>query len=362
MDNIVLRAVRRIGRITSVMNMKRRDFLKGLAVGGMVAAVPGGLWAAEDKFIWGYMLKLGTNAWCDQVPDKWSSWYKTPYELSLKGPSDTLRCDDALWRKTTDRAAKVGCNLLLIDLSEGMRFPSHPELAIKGSWSVEKMRTEIARLKSIGLEPVPKLNFSTSHNVWMGDYRRMVSSTKYYQVCADLIRDVAELFDRPRFMHLGFDEENYEGQKRYRFVAVRQGELWWHDLLWTAGQAEKAGMRPWVWSDKMWSNRDEFLKRMPKSVVQSNWYYGSFPGKSDTARAQIADYEALDKAGFDQIPCASNYAHDENFHNTLQYGREHFDPKRFLGMLMAPWFHTIPHWESRLSGALDVLEKEKIGG
>ena len=41
-------------------------------------------------------------------------------------------------------------------------------------------------------------------------------------------------------------------------------------LVW----ASKRGVRAWCWSDKIWHAKDDFLKRMPKSVLQSNWYYG----------------------------------------------------------------------------------------
>jgi len=32
------------------------------------------------------------------------------------------------------------------------------------------MKDEIARLKGLGLEPIPKLNFSACHDAWLKDY------------------------------------------------------------------------------------------------------------------------------------------------------------------------------------------------
>ena len=74
---------------------------------------------------------------------------------------------------------------------------------------MEKLRNEIARLREMGLEPIPKMNFSTAHDIWLGEYSRMVSTKTYYRVCEDLIRDVAELFDHPRLMHIGFRSEEH---------------------------------------------------------------------------------------------------------------------------------------------------------
>lgn len=60
------------------------------------------------------------------------------------------------------------------------------------------MRKEVERLRAMGFEVIPKLNFSTSHDVWLGDYSRMISTPTYYRVCRDLIEEVAEVF-KPKY-------------------------------------------------------------------------------------------------------------------------------------------------------------------
>ena len=39
----------------------------------------------------------------------------------------------------------------------------------------------------------------------------------------DLIAEVSELFDGPRFFHIGMDEETFQHQRMYHYVVVRQG-------------------------------------------------------------------------------------------------------------------------------------------
>ena len=63
----------------------------------------------------------------------------------------------------TQRMQKVRMNMVVIDLGEAIQYQSHPELAVKGTRPVEKFRKELARLRAMGLEPIPKLNFSTTH-------------------------------------------------------------------------------------------------------------------------------------------------------------------------------------------------------
>jgi hypothetical protein len=258
---------------------------------------------------------------------------------------------------------KVGMNMVIIDLGVPIRYPSHPELAVKGSWEIDRFRSELARLRKMGLEPIPKMNFSASHDVWLGEYHRMIATEPYYRVCSDLIRDVAEIFDHPRFLHLGFDEEFTELQGKYLYSVARQGDLWWHDFLWFVKETEKAGMRPWIWSDYAWHYHDLFYERMPRSVLQSNFYYADsfdmavLKARTKTGRSvmMVQTYEELDKAGFDQIPCGSNWTCDVNFAGTVKHCRKVCSPERLKGFLMAPWFMTIPEKEKKNLEAIDQV-------
>ena len=196
-----------------------------------------------------------------------------PFEKDArKYCADHIRFDETIWREVTAKMSECGLNMVVMDLGEFMEFPSHPELAVKGSWSPERMQKELARLRGLGLEPIPKLNFSATHDQWLKIYHRMISTPLYRQVVRDVIRDTVEIFGTPRFFHLGWDEERalYAYDKAH--FSMRQGELWWHDFLYSVKCVEDCGSRAWVWSDFGWEHKS-YYKRCPKSVVQSNWYY-----------------------------------------------------------------------------------------
>ena len=331
----------------------RRDFLKLSACAATAAtgaALPS-MGAELPKLgdIRALLLHLGHNMWCD--------WF--PPDIDTTGvknlPDTVLRNKDDLWLKTTDYAIKKGVNMIVIDVGEGVVYPSHPELAITGSWSVEKLQAEVRRLRAIGVEAIPKLNFSTSHNGWLKQYRRMISTPTYYKVCEDVLRDVYEIFDHPRFIHIGCDEESASHQLNilhYSYVVARTHEFWMHDYLHLVHTVEKLGARPWCWSDYGWRH-PEFLKRSPKSVVMSNWYYDEWNGGFDPKTNKTSDLERLvqfwdlEKAGFDQIPCGTNWAGegrrnlkigaDDVMGRLVKTCREVIAPERLLGFLMAPW-------------------------
>jgi hypothetical protein len=55
---------------------------------------------------------------------------------------------------------------------------------------------------------------------------------------------------------------------------MRSGSQWWKDMLYCVDQVERNGARAMLWSDSICAGREEFFKRMPKSVMQIPWYYG----------------------------------------------------------------------------------------
>ena len=107
----------------------------------------------------------------------------------------------------------------------------------------------------------------------------------------------------------------------------------------------------------MWKHKDEFLKRMPKSVMQSNWYYGKrfdYANMGDRGR-YVEAYEWLDKAGFEQIPTGSNWSCDENFPETVKFCDAKCDKSRIRGYMMAPWTRTFAIHEKKSMEAISIM-------
>lgn len=326
-------------------SVSRRDFLRntGAALGAMAVGSGAALAQAKaDPTIWGYLLHLGIHFWSDRDAPLWR-------EYNVK---DTLRCETDFWHEVVDKLARAGCNMVVVDLGEGVQYKSHPELAIKGSWSRDQLREELQRMRKLGIEPIPKLNFSTSHDAWLGEYNRAVSTPAYYEVCRDLIAEVIELFDKPRFFHLGMDEETAEHQRDYAHVVIRQHELWWHDLNFYVKEVEKGGVRPWMWSDYEWHHPDLFYQHMPQQILQSNWYYGEeFKPTLD----RVKTYHNLDFRLFDQIPTGSNFENPVNFERTVAYCARNIGRDRLKGFLQTSWVGTVSAFRDRHDQAIAQL-------
>lgn len=298
--------------------------------------------------IWANLLHLSANMWADR-------------DLGIPGAEYLLaqrymRFERELWNEVTTMMSDIGMNMVIIDLGDAVRYDSHPEIALDGAWSVDELKAELARLRGMGLEPIPKMNFSTTHDIWLGEYSRCVSTPLYYKVCSDLIAEVCQIFERPRFFHLGMDEENIGNQRAWEYVVLRQYDLWWRDLQFFVSEAEKGGARPWIWSDYFWDHPDLFKERMPKSILQSNWYYG----KSFSKKLKyVSSYLELDELGYDQVATGGNYSTPENFEKTVAFCKRNMDPKRLLGFMQTTWKPTMDadDFRDRHIAALQQVER-----
>ena len=298
----------------------------------------------HHDFIWSTLVHFSTNLWFDKGNTRCdgSAVWRSP-------ASSSLRFDRSLWNEYVDALIKCGSNAVVIDLGDAMIYDSHPEIAVDGAFTKDEIRAELDRLNDLGFEVIPKLNFSATHDEWLGEYARMLSTSKYYEVCRDLIMETAELFDA-RLFHIGFDEETYDHQKDYTYVTVRNGDLWWHDLKFMADCVEECGARALVWSDYARNKPDEFVSKLPKSVIPVNWYYFTEFGEdmSEQMRIRVAPFDILEKHGFDQIPGGSVEYHKENMELLAKYCKEHIAPERLLGFIQTTWASVEDKYRDKL--------------
>jgi len=304
-------------------------------------------------------------------------------EMSMWGTGSDVRFDEALWDGIVDRCAETGINTIVLDLGRGVQYHSHPEISCSWAWSHSRVKQEIRRLKGMGIDLIPKLNFSAVHDAWLGEYERMVSTSVYYRVCRDLIHEVADLFGHPRYFHLGMDEENVEMSDDLPLMVIRQGELLWHDLQFLLDCVRDTGCTPWIWSDLCFNHPEEFRRRIPaEDIVLSPWdyhairrehytpvdslpeyveYYGKEPFKSMNLSFVEEDplhvcfrTQAIPTAkdGYKVVPCVSVFNKCPwNTPDMVEYFRSEAPDESVLGFMTAPWFSTTrgnaeKFWES----------------
>lgn len=302
----------------------------------------------KNDLIWAHLMHLGFNMWQDPVEKDGIKARITGGHA--KNATDYLLCEKDVWKKTTNELANNRCNTIIIDLAEGVCYDKYPELAVRGSWTKKELGDEVLRLKAMGFEVVPKINFSAGHNVWMGRLGRMVSTPEYYQFCDDIIDEMCELFDNPKYFHIGMDEEVFSIQQNQNLCIIRHGDLYWHDIFKLVRRCEKNGARPWMWADYFWhsdESKQSFKDNMTKEILCSNWYYGDFEEKGWLERVYSA-YEELNELGFDQVPAAGNYRCKDNLKLTVEHSLKTISPDFLKGFMMTTWEPTVKKSEEML--------------
>ena len=303
------------------------------------------------------LVRTSNNFWEDCIP---------PEEVMEEIPRVRTRyfrpffnCDMKVLQRILEKMSACGLNAVLFDVGDSVRYQSRPDVGLPDALTPRQYKEILSRCRDLGLEPFPKLNFSSCHDAWLGRYSRMLSTAEYYHCCRDLIEETCEIFDGPRLFHLGMDEEDYNNQRFYEYIVIRRRSLWWHDLNFLAECVKFAGSRPWVWSDKIWHcPLAEFAANMPKYVLQSNWFYGPEfeldPEKNKQAD-RVKGFLDLNELGYDQLPTGSNFMYPENFPHMVDYCTKNI--QKIVGFMCFPCRGCLAKYEHEYIACAEVSQK-----
>ena len=324
-----------------------------------------------DEKIWGILVNLG--AWSDGRP-----YTELPF-------------DEDAWDTIVDGAYNAGFNTIIICIGGGIDFSSHPELTLKGAWSQERLKKEINRCREKGIKLIPKLNFASPHDIWLGEYSRMISTPIYYKVCKDMINEAYELFEHPEYIHIGMDEEDAKHVATHQWAMYRQGDLFWHDLRFLVDCVKETGAKPWMWSCPLFDHPEEYKKHFaPDEAVLSPWYYNAFRKENWTPITSLQAYidyyneepyasmhleyveedpflvnvrnvaVPLSKEGYLYAPCASTINRCEhNSSDLVEYFKENVADNQLVGFLTAPWRKIVSEYKADFEESFKKLKEAR---
>lgn len=178
-----------------------------------------------------------------------------------------------------------GFNMLIIGVSDGVRFKSHPELRRHYSHPMSVLKRLADDARKRGMQIVPKLNFSRSeinhHNEWMRkkgqQWHEQFEDDVFFKLGFDAIDEVIAACAPEKFFHIGMDEDHDRSHQQYVDAIVRL-----HDGL------KKRKLRTVTWSDsaldyasgQVYREKSERAERdCPRDVVRLLWNYWMVPEK-----------------------------------------------------------------------------------
>ncbi len=206
-------------------------------------------------------------------------------------------------------AASLGCDTILWEMEDLVRWETCPECVQADSWSKEEFREVLAYAKSLGLESIPLLQ-----TIGHGEY--VMKNEKYHSFREDpthsdcycvsnpevraflkrWIHEFLELFGELKYFHLGGDEAWWFGSCP-KCSQRQRGELYAEHIFDLAEEILQRGIRPGIWADMVL--HEKMMGVIPKEFVLWNWNY------SVKEAGPFTEAETLLDAGYEVIVCSS---------------------------------------------------------
>lgn len=278
----------------------------------------------------------------------YNMWCSEPRDDVHYGYSDKLRFEPDVYKRIVLRASKAGFNMIILELGDGIAWRSHPETTVKDPLSLDELQTLLKFTRDAGLEPIPKLNFSTVHDIWLGEYERMIGTERYHQVCLELIQEATELFDGPRFFHIGMDEETlpHHTDINLEYVVLRLGNEWIRAVERFNEDVKRCGAQAWIWGDAFWKGRGEIPSSISKDIIISDWQYRNEP--------DYPSMRLIEELGYKQVPAGSNWTRKDNISYLAEFAANNLKPESLLGLMQTVWHPMVSEHERFYDEAIDV--------
>jgi len=163
-----------------------------------------------------------------------------------------------LIKRTIDAMAELGFNFVVLEVGGRFESRKHPECARKPWWTQEQIRSLVKYAKSRGIDPIPGINgighVDRSFNICVVDKKLMnIADPKFYGLYFDMLDELVELFDKPRFFHLGTDEFHLKGvDLELAKLSGKSGGEYYAEFLDKASEHLKGkGVKAVVWHDML---------------------------------------------------------------------------------------------------------------
>lgn len=163
--------------------------------------------------------------------------------------------------------ARGRVNLLVLDLRGAYRYERRPDLADPNAWTRDDLAKVVLAARRLGIEVVPGVD-APGHADWItGAFPELAESGDPNTLCmrapgtrallTDVYDELFEVFEGPRFVHIGHDEVFWPDQRKFgdercpRCAGTPRDRLFAEALGWTLDLVGARGARSIAWADML---------------------------------------------------------------------------------------------------------------
>ncbi len=184
--------------------------------------------------------------------------------------------------------ADWGCNAILYEVEDKLRFTRHPSVAHADALSPEETRARMADLRKFGLQIIPMVQ-SLGHAEYVlakPGYERLRESLEHHDqydplsveardLVIELIDDTIAAVQPEKYFHLGGDETWKLGQSaacKPVVAEIGKSGLYLRHMLPIIEHVIKRGLRPILWADIVLTHPG-IVDKFPREIVWMDWDY-----------------------------------------------------------------------------------------
>jgi hypothetical protein len=205
---------------------------------------------------------------------------------------DTL--DKKRIKQVIDKASEYRFNYIVMDIDNGMKFVTHPEVSKPNAFSKEEIKEIIQYSNEKYIEVIPQLDL-LGHQEWLlakpypdlilkegilKDNHNMFltydpQNEKVYKIVFDLLNEIIDVFN-PKFLHIGHDEafglRIFDAPKSFQLFANHINRI--NQFL------SKKGIKTIIWGDMLKKEHNggkkdiyKAIDLIEKDVIIADWVY-----------------------------------------------------------------------------------------
>ena len=185
-------------------------------------------------------------------------------------------------------------NAVGLEVSQGMKFDRHPEIAGPAAWSKQDVRRVVDFLRGQGVEVFPVVN-SLGHAGWLtiplpklredvDEHQLCTRHPEIRQVLEDVYTELIEVFT-PKYFHFGLDEIRWQTlnlppEKRCpRCAGLDKRDLFVEHVRWLDGFARTHNLKMLMWADMILPEHNggppfslaDTVGKLPQDIVMCDW-------------------------------------------------------------------------------------------